>query len=272
MKTLIFILCAITAWVFDAQAQDVRKLQANLDNAVAMDGTRDFIFIVEQGKNRILKLDLQGILAETLGGLGSGDYQFDKPVDIEATNGLKIYISDRNNNRVQIYDRRFQFLTTVKARPAGRDFFPGQMVVNDFGELIFHDQRAEVLRIFDENGSELPYGLLSRDIKSVNDIKISGEQMFILDKQSGVIHELSINGRYNNFIPADKVNAFYPSDNGTRAMKRDTLFFVDEPALSVKLPLDEPVRDMFVVSNSNAPSRKSKVYLLTGSALYLVEL
>jgi len=272
MKTLIFILCGITAWVFEAQAQDVRALQANLDNAVAIDGTRDFIFIVEQGKNRILKLDLQGKITETLGGLGTGDYQFDKPVDIEATNGLKIYISDRNNNRVQIYDRRFQFLTTVKARATGRDFFPGQMIVNDFGELIFHDQRAGVLRIFDENGSELPYGLLSRDIQAVNDIKISGEHMFILDRQSGVIHELSINGRYDNFIPAGKVTAFYPSGNDIWAVKNDSLFLMGDPARSLKLPPDEAVRDIFVLRDSNTPSRKSKVYLLTASALYLLEL
>lgn len=272
MKTLIFILCGITTWVFEAQAQDVRELQANFDNAVAIDGTRDFIFIVEQGKNRILKLDFQGKFTETLGGLGTGDYQFDEPVDIDATNGLKIYISDRNNNRVQIYDRRFQFLTTVKARSSSRDFFPGQLVVNDFGELIFHDQRAGILRIFDENGSELPYGLLSRDIQAVNDIKISGEQMFILDQQSGIIHELSINGRYNSFIPAAEVTAFYPSDNEIWAIKSDTLFLMDDPGRAVRLSLDEQVRDMFITDDSDASSRNQKIYLLTASALYLVEL
>ena len=147
------------------------------------------------GGQRTLLLAAGRTLGKTLGGFGSGDYQFNGPTDIDATNGLKIYISDTGNNRVQIYDRRFQFLSTIDGSMISgiRRFQPTQLVVNEFGELFVFDTYSNSILRFDENGS------LISSFKPVNglipdEIVLVNEQLELTDAKKGVIQIMSQNG------------------------------------------------------------------------------
>tara|TARA_B100000674_G_C37865390_1_gene926858 strand:+ start:236 stop:958 length:723 start_codon:yes stop_codon:yes gene_type:complete len=179
----------------DLHAQKPEIIYTGLEDATSLYATTNHLFVVESGKNRILKLDHDGMLIETLGGFGSGDYQFNGPTDIDATNGLKIYISDTGNNRVQIYDRRFQFLSTIDGSMISgiRRFQPTQLVVNEFGELFVFDTYSNSILRFDENGS------LISSFKPVNglipdEIVLVNEQLELTDAKKGVIQIMSQNG------------------------------------------------------------------------------
>lgn len=181
---LLGIIFLVSSFALRAQesADNLEVIYSGLDNPTSIYATQDYLFVVESGKHRVLKLDHNGKLIETLGGLGSGDYQFDTPIDIDATNGLKIYVSDYRNNRVQIFDRRFQFLSTIKAAQGQRSFRPTQLVVNDFGELFVYDESSKSIYRYDENGSYRTSFTLHSKIKVVSDLMIHPGLIDVIDR------------------------------------------------------------------------------------------
>lgn len=69
-------------------------------------------FVLDKGTNEVIKLDSTGTVLKKIGGTGWDDYTFDNPADICATM-LKVYITDRNNNRIQAYDKDLNFLFSL---------------------------------------------------------------------------------------------------------------------------------------------------------------
>ncbi|MGB0348056.1 MAG: hypothetical protein ACPGGA_11260, partial [Balneolaceae bacterium] len=203
MIRLFLILLILVMCSFSANAQDEisEVIYSELDNATSIYATQDHLFVVESGKHRLLKLDHDGNLLETLGGLGSGDYQLDTPMDVDATNGLKIYISDYGNNRIQIFDRRFQFLGSITGETTfqNRRIKPTQLVVNDFGELFVYVEDSRAILKFDENGSYLDsYELPDME---PTDIEIMRDRLLITDQFSNQIAMMTQNGLLGDLFP-----------------------------------------------------------------------
>jgi len=69
-----------------------------------------YIFISDSTLNEIIKLDTLGNVVKTIGGYGWNDSSFDDPADVFATT-LNIYVSDKNNNRIQIFDKDLNFIS-----------------------------------------------------------------------------------------------------------------------------------------------------------------
>ncbi len=176
-------------------------IYSGLDNATSIYATQDHIFVVESGKHRILKLDHNGKLIESLGGLGSGDYQFDTPIDVDATNGLKIYVSDYGNNRIQIFDRRFQYLGSITGESAfqNRRIKPTQLIVNDFRELFVYDEASKTIIKFDENGNLIDQFNLDSLIPF--ELKIDNEQIVLTDRTNRMTTLMSQNGLLGESFP-----------------------------------------------------------------------
>ncbi|MEX0844027.1 MAG: NHL repeat-containing protein [Balneolaceae bacterium] len=196
-------------------AQSLQKIYSGLDKATSISVTQNSIYIVEQGKNRLLKLDHQGKLLESIGGKGSGDYQFSKPVDVDATNGLKIFVTDYNNRRIQVFDRRGQYLSSISARRGfgnNRKYEPTYISVNNLGEVFFVDESANKIYRFDLDSNLLDEFRMPTEIKSVDDLIVNGQQILILDLKTQTIHELALNGSYQGFYPTEGVKAFFVND------------------------------------------------------------
>jgi sugar lactone lactonase YvrE len=82
------------------------------------------IFISEghgAGNNRILKFSKEGKLIKTWGKLGTGPGEFDQPHALAMDSKGRLFVGDRNNNRVQIFDQDGKFLDQWKqfSRPSG---------------------------------------------------------------------------------------------------------------------------------------------------------
>lgn len=144
-----------------------------------------------------------GVRSDSLGARGSGDYRFNEPVSVDATNGLKIYVADQNNERIQLFDRRFQFLSTISADKIDgtNRFNPSQLQVSNSGDLYVYDSDRHVVYIFD------PFGNYSREIDLRNfrigsriHMKAVSSLLLILDQDAGVVHKFSADGGYMNFI------------------------------------------------------------------------
>ena len=59
------------------------------------------IYVIDAEGNSIHKLDSQGQLLAKWGGFGAGDDQFSYPVAVVVDREGYIYVSDRNNDRIQ---------------------------------------------------------------------------------------------------------------------------------------------------------------------------
>lgn len=61
---------------------------------------------------RILKFDRTGKLLHTFGGKGTGPGQFDQPHALAMDSQGRLFVGDRSNNRILIYDQQFNLLDT----------------------------------------------------------------------------------------------------------------------------------------------------------------
>jgi len=91
------------------------------DVIVANDGT---IFVSEGhggGNSRILKFSKDGKLIKTWGKLGAAPGDFDMPHGLAFDSKGSLYVADRGNNRIQVFDQDGKFLSEIRqfSRPAG---------------------------------------------------------------------------------------------------------------------------------------------------------
>ena len=92
------------------------------DVVVAPDGS---IFVAEghgaADVGRIVKLSKDGALIKTWGRHGSGRGEFDQPHGLAMDSQGRLFVADRSNNRIQIFDQNGTFLAEWKqfGRPSG---------------------------------------------------------------------------------------------------------------------------------------------------------
>jgi streptogramin lyase len=82
------------------------------------------IFVSEghgAGNNRILKFTKDGKLIKTWGKLGTGPGEFDQPHALAFDSKGRLYVGDRNNNRIQVFDQDGNFISEMRqfSRPSG---------------------------------------------------------------------------------------------------------------------------------------------------------
>jgi len=182
-----------------------------------------------------LTLDPTGRRTDSLGSRGSGDYRFDRPSAIDATNGLRIYIADRQNNRIQLYDRRLSFLSTIKP-PSDRQginpvfFSPAAVSVNAFDDIHVYDADSDQILIFDRNGRyQSLIALNAFDIElPIRTLITHEDRLFLLENERGLIHELSSRGGYRGFTAgAPDVRAMFFRDQRIWAASAEKLYVIN---------------------------------------------
>ncbi len=254
---------------YEANAQHLQKIYTALDNATSLSVTQNSIYIVEQGKNRLLKLDHTGKLLDTIGGKGSGNYQFSKPVDVDGTNGLKIFITDYNNRRIQVFVRRGQYLSSIAGHSSfgnNRKYEPTQLSVNSLGEVFFVDEYSKQILRYDLDYNLLDEFRIPSEIRSVDDLKAGNGWIYILEVETDTIHELEMNGSYKGFYPAGGTTAFF--------VNNDTIWEADENALIRESRDPKPNRVEFdqQIQVVNIHVLEKTAYILSRNTLYKMAL
>ena len=230
----------------------LKPIIKNLNGATAMSvAPTGSIFIVETDQNRILVVDTTGQRLDSLGNFGFGNYQFDEPVDVDATNGLKIYVSDNGNNRIQIFDRHLQYLSSIadaSDNPLINTYYPTKLCVDNRGDLFFYDSRSQYIFSFNNYG-KYDQGFNTQALGAIHkpsDMICYGDRLYLADPTDGVIHMLSLGGGYLGFLThAGKVQGIATVGNGIWAVNTDTIIGYDmQGRLLVTLKLnmvDAPV-------------------------------
>ena len=107
-----------------------------------------FIYIADDGDDSLIKLDTLGNVIKEIGGYGWGESAFDTPTDVFA-NPLNVYICDKQNHRVQAFDKDLNFISELSTRerdnPEERFGYPLSCALSSMGDLYVLD--SENIRV-----------------------------------------------------------------------------------------------------------------------------
>jgi DNA-binding beta-propeller fold protein YncE len=161
-----------------------------------------FIYVSDTGSDEIYKLDTLGNLNKEIGGYGWDDESFDDPVDVFAT-PLNVYISDKNNHRIQRFDKDLNFISQLSAReniPLNEQFgYPLGCVTSTQGDLFILDSENKRIIKFDLFGNFIQnfggYEAGEFMLNSPKKIAISGNNnIYVLDESNIKIFDQFGNG------------------------------------------------------------------------------
>lgn len=101
-----------------------------------------YIYVSDVSSNEIIKLDTLGKVIKSIGGYGWKESSFDYPIDVFAT-PLNIYVADKNNNRIQLFDKDLNFLSYFSNQNSDDDRirfrYPLSSAVSSQGDIMILD-------------------------------------------------------------------------------------------------------------------------------------
>ena len=152
-------------WTTDVNADTVRKMNPEgevlmtitpddtplmhepTDLAVGVDGELFVLVGHGQGEPHVLKFDREGELLKSWGEQGTGPSQFDTPHSVVIDTEGMVYVADRQNRRIQIFDRDGNYVKewAYKGLPCG-------LYIHSDGTMYMVSGFAGEILELDENG------------------------------------------------------------------------------------------------------------------------
>jgi streptogramin lyase len=183
----------VLALRLELYAQDTLKpfvVTPRLSNASSVRAHPEGGFwIVETGRNRLLRIDNNGRRIDSLGKAGFSSYAFNAPSFADLTNGMKWFVLDAGNSRVQVFDRRKQFLVTVDRFRTGAvevEIEPAAIAVDLLGRLFVLDTKKRLGFRFKPNGQPDQQLPLPGTVGAAQNLVLaaSDDKLWLLDKNS----------------------------------------------------------------------------------------
>jgi DNA-binding beta-propeller fold protein YncE len=120
-------------------------------------GPDDSIYVVDQGRTRIVKFNQNGQVLTTWGSSGSGNGQFSDPTSVAVDpSSNNVYVADPRNKRIQVFDSSGTFLTKWSVpewgEPAG---FEDLAIDSPTGRLYASGTHLNAVFVFDLNGTRV---------------------------------------------------------------------------------------------------------------------
>ena len=183
----------------------------------------DRILVVDQLGRRV---SLNGT-SNPFGSRGSGDGQFNTPTGVAVDNQSRIYVADKDNNRIQVFDSNGNFITkyTDVSKPFGIDIDREQrVIVADSGNkrVLFLTWSGNSL----VNSGEISYA----GFDNITDIAHGGyNEVFVVDNGADTIFMFDNSGSYvTNFsVPNDGSGGMLDRPIGIACTSSNTLIVSD---------------------------------------------
>ena len=166
-----------------------------------------FIYIADDGDDSLIKLDTLGNVIKEIGGYGWSESAFDTPSDIIA-NSLNVYVCDKQNHRVQAFDKDLNFISELSTRerdnPEERFGYPLSCALSSMGDLyVLDSENIRVLKFdlfgnYIQNFGGFDWGIFS--LKNPKKLAVNSDNsVLVLDDSVLVIYDQFGNGK-------DKIN------------------------------------------------------------------
>jgi len=153
---LLFIL--IGTVIFPQKFQLENKIGRFVNASSFYINSAGYIYVSDINTDEITVLDTLGNLVKNIGGYGWRQSAFDNPADIFA-DALKVYVADRNNHRIQRFDKNlnfnFQIITRESDMEEERFGYPLSAVMSNQGDIFILDSENSRIVKFDIFGNFL---------------------------------------------------------------------------------------------------------------------
>lgn len=112
------------------------------------------LYVVDQGRTRIVRFDQNFKILATWGTKGTGDGQFDDPTSLAVDRATgKVYVADPRNRRIQVFDANGKFLASWPVPEWGRAYgFEDVVIDPNNGRLYASSANMDAVLVFDLNG------------------------------------------------------------------------------------------------------------------------
>lgn len=222
--------------------ETVIDINHNVDSTVMIDSTLiadlsdvdlndDYIYFVDKKNHKLIRYNIKTKMIEQVGQAGRGPGDFNEPSEVRI-NGQYIFVYEEGNARVQIFDKKLEYVSEISVRTT----FSGKVSffdVNDNSLFISSpvsssDEHVVQVYEFDRPFNRV-FGFMPRSVAvgeeniaiNIMNIRIDAEDriyvsynglphIFIFDKMLNKINALILRGDYvddfYNFIP-DRLNS-----------------------------------------------------------------
>ncbi len=178
-----------------------------------------FLYVTDSEKDEIYKLDTLGNVLKDCGGYGWDQGTFDNPIDVFAT-PLNVYVCDKNNNRIQRFDKDLNFISQLYTRESDnkneRFGYPTSCATSNLGDLFILDTENKRILKFDLFGNFIMnFGGFDAGIYALSNPKkfsISPENfLFVLDGKRIVVFDQYGNGIsiFNSNYDLESINIIF---------------------------------------------------------------
>jgi DNA-binding beta-propeller fold protein YncE len=116
---------------------------------------KNFIYIVDQGRARIVKYNAAGVVVAIWGSQGEGDGQFVEPTTVAVDEKTdRVYVADPRNRRIQVFDSsgKFLFKWTVKEWQGTGWAFQDLLIDSQSEQLYATSPATDEVLVFDLEG------------------------------------------------------------------------------------------------------------------------
>lgn len=153
-----------------------------------------FIYVTDKENDEVIQLDTLGNVLKDVGGFGWNQSQFDEPVDVFA-DPLSVYVTDKNNHRIQRFDRNLNFISQLYTRendnPDERFGYPLSCAVSNQGDLYVLDSENKRILKFDLFGNfKLQFGGIDAGkfaLKNPKSMSISSDGIIFVSDQNSIL-------------------------------------------------------------------------------------
>lgn len=225
------------------------------------------LLIVDSGNHRIKIHETDGTFVSEFGSEGDGDNQFEYPMSIYYNSNLaKIYIADKQNNRIVIYDsssytqtNEFGTYGTGTSNlnfPEGIAYFSGNLLVADSANSLVKTFNTSGIFQNSDFDTDYPVGLA-----------VSDDVVFVVDRLTGIITAIDdIGNTYGDYgeVGSGEGQFYFPQS----AYFYDDQLFITDSGNNRIVILDITISDETPVYADRIVKLTRQLYP-TGRAWYL---
>ncbi len=239
------------------------------------------IYIVDAGRNLLVRFNASGDSTGEVGGYGWGDYQFDQPYDVCATNGIEIYVADYNNHRIQRFDRTLANVATLSSHESNDDSkrfgYPSGVAVSRLGDLfICDDEDVRIVKVNTFSTVERTFGAYGEGPGSLTmPRKVAVGQhddIFVSDKGRIAVYD-----NFGSYLTSIGVGMLHDpkgvsvSDNKIGVCDSDTLYFFNLDGELISRFSTDDVLGAKIKHFNDLSIIGQKVYILTDQSVVVVK-
>ncbi len=236
------------------------------------------LFVIDQKKHSVYEISSGDSISRTVGGQGWGNYEFDVPTDVASSFLLDLFVVDKNNNRIQRFDKQLNYLHTYDERSLphieGR-FQPQSCALSSLGDLFIIERDGKrILKLTPRVSLEHEFGTYKEGkgaIADPRDIDVTAnDEVVVLDKSSIVLFDL-----FGNFLRrivlsgSDDWRSVHVSPQAMLAVSSSKIivFYSDPESSRIIVPsfiigakINEPFADALILNDT--------LIIITATTLY----